>query len=100
MIERVDREPARIDPTLAVDVAFYSARARLAPGMIATVLLLLDIAPDGSVTAAKVIRSDAGEDANLAALEYARATHWAPGMINGEPRAMQASLTVILGERI
>lgn len=89
----------RIDPSLTVDVAFYSARAGLAPGIIATVLLLLDIAPDGAVTSAQVIRSDAGDAANFAALEYARATRWTPGMIDGQPRAMQASLTVILGER-
>lgn len=89
----------RIDPAIAVDVAYYSARAGLAPGMIATVLLLLDIAPDGTVTSARVVRSDAGDAASGAALDYARATRWTPGMIDGEPRAMQASLTVILGER-
>ena len=89
----------RIDPTLTVDVAFYSARAGLTPGIIATILLLLDISPDGSVTSAQIVRSNAGDAANAAAIQYAHATRWMPGKIGGEPRAMQASLTVILGER-
>jgi hypothetical protein len=36
---------------------------------------------------------------NAAAIDYAHATRWTPGTMGGEPRAMQASLTVILGER-
>ncbi len=90
----------RIDPILSADIAPYSARADLTPGLIATILLLLDISPDGSVTSAQVIRSNAGDAANAAAIQYAHATHWMPGKVGGEPRAMQASLTVILGERI
>ena len=90
----------RIDPTLAIDIAPYSARAELTPGLIATVLLLLEISPDGSVLSAQIVRSTAGDAANAAAIQYAHATHWMPGKVGGEPRAMQASLTVILGERI
>lgn len=89
----------RIDPGLAVDIAPYTARAELMPGIIATILLLLEIAPDGSVISAEIVRSNAGDAANAAAVQYAQATRWMPGKIGGEPRAMQASLTVILGER-
>jgi hypothetical protein len=52
------------------------------------------------VLSAEVVRSNCGDAANAAALDYSRATRWMPGTIAGEPRAMQASLTVILGERI
>jgi TonB family protein len=89
----------RIDPSLAVDIAPYSARADLGPGVVATVLLLLEVAPDGSVISAEIVRSNAGDAANAAAIQYAHATRWMPGKVGGEPRAMQASLTVILGER-
>ena len=89
----------RIDADLTVDIAPYATRAQLLPGMIATILMRLEIAPDGSVLSAQVIRSNGGDAANAAAIEYARATRWTPGKIGGEPRAMQASLTVILGER-
>jgi hypothetical protein len=89
----------RIDPALAIDVAPYSARAELTPGIIATILLLLEISPEGSVLSAQIVRSNAGDAANAAAIQYAHATHWMPGKVGGEPRAMQASLTVILGER-
>ena len=89
----------KIDPAAAIDAAPYEARAELAPGTVATVILLLEIAPDGSVLSAQVVRSNSGDAANAAALDYARATRWTAGLIDGEPRAMQASLTVILGER-
>jgi TonB family protein len=69
------------------------------PGFVATVILLLEISPDGSVMSAQVVRSNANDAANAAAIQYAHATRWMPGKIGGEPRAMQASLTVILGER-
>jgi len=89
----------KIDPAAAIDITAYTARAELSQGTVATVILLLEIAPDGSVMSAQVLRSNAGVAATAAALDYARATRWTPGMIDGEPRAMQASLTVILGER-
>jgi TonB family protein len=89
----------RIDPSFTVDIAPYSARAELTPGIVATILLMLEISPDGSVLSAEIVRSSAGEAANAAAIKYAQTTHWMPGKIDGEPRAMQASLTVILGER-
>jgi TonB family protein len=89
----------KLDTEPAVDIAAYSARAELAPGVVTTVIVLLEIGPDGAVTAAQVLRSTAGEAADAAALDYARATRWTPGRIDGEPRAMQASLAVILGER-
>jgi TonB family protein len=92
------RDMPRIDPEVRPDIASFSARAQLAPGTTATVMLTLEIAPDGSVMSAQVVRSNAGEAANEAAIDYARTTRWSPGMIDGEPHAMQASLTVILGE--
>lgn len=96
----LSRLPPMIDPELRVDVAAYSARALLPSGSVAAVILLLEIGPDGSVMSAQVVRSNAGEIANEAAIDYAKATRWKPGTVDGVPMAMQASLTVILGEQV
>jgi TonB family protein len=93
-------ESPRIDGDAHVYIAPYTARAQLAHGEVATVILLLQIAADGSVISAELVRSNGKEAANAAAMEYARATRWIPGLVDGEPRAMQASLTVILGEGV
>jgi TonB family protein len=93
-------QPPTIDPEVHLDVSTYSARALLPFGTVATVMLLLEISPDGSVMSAEVVRSDAGSAANEAALEYARSTQWRPGRVDGEAKTMQASLTVILGEQV
>lgn len=92
-------QPPIIDPEMHLDVSAYSARALLPAGSVAAVILLLDIGSNGSVLSAKVTRSDASEAAKEAAVDYALATRWIPGSVDGEPTAMQASLTVILGER-
>lgn len=91
-------EAPRIDPDAVLMTAPFAERAQLVPGEVVTVLLLLQIAGDGAVISAKIVRSNGSESANAAALDYARATRWIPGSIDGEPRPMQASLTVILGE--
>lgn len=92
-------QPPMINPNMRLDVSSYNARAGLPSGVVATVILLLEIGPDGSVMSAEVTRSNAEPNANEAALDYAKATQWMPGRVDGEPRVMQASLTVILGER-
>src|SRR5262245_7460919 len=91
-------QPPMIDPEMQLDVSSYTERAGLPAGVVATVILLLEIAPDGSVMSAEVTRSNAAEQANAAAVDYAKATQWMPGRVDGQPQAMQASLTVILGE--
>jgi TonB family protein len=88
----------RIDPLNGPDVTQYSARAHLPAGKIATVILNVSIGADGAVLTAEVVRSNGDESANAAAMDYARATRWIPGMVGGVPRPMPASLTVILGE--
>jgi TonB family protein len=91
-------EVPQIDPLSGPDVTRYSSRANLPAGRIATVLLTVSIDADGSVIDVEVVRSNGDESVNAAALDYARATRWIPGMVGGVPRPMQASLTVILGE--
>jgi hypothetical protein len=60
-------------------------------------MLLLQIGADGAVISAGIVRNG-GEAANTAAIDYARETRWIPGTIDGKSRAMQGSLTVILGD--
>jgi TonB family protein len=93
-------EAPKIDPDQWMNIAPFASRAQLAQGEVVTVILLLQIAADGSVISALVVRSNGNEAANEAAIEYAKATQWISGEIDGEPRAMQASLTVILGETV
>jgi TonB family protein len=79
-------------------IAEFSERANLPAGKTIKVMLSMAIGADGGVISAEVISSTGDEAANEAALDYARATRWIPGTVAGEARAMQASLTVILGE--
>lgn len=92
-------ESPRIDPDFQVSSAPFVSRAQLSAGEVATIILMLQIAADGSVISAEIVRSSGGEAASAAAIDYAKATRWIPGSIDGEPQAMQASLTVILGEK-
>jgi TonB family protein len=98
IVEEPAVEAPRIDPLFGPDVTPYSARANLAAGKTATVLLTVSIGADGAVISAEIVRGSGDESVNAAALDYARATRWIPGTIGGVPRPMQASLTVILGE--
>jgi TonB family protein len=91
-------EVPRIDPDHVVESAPFAGRAHLRDGAVATVLLALQIAADGSVLSARIVRSDGDESVNTAAVDYARATRWIPGSIDGAAQPMEASLTVILGE--
>lgn len=91
-------DPPKIDPSFAPDMARFTERANLPFGQSVTVLLLLDIAADGSVITARVARSSGNDDANSAAIEYAYTTRWIPGTVDGQPQVMKANLTVILGE--
>jgi TonB family protein len=91
-------EGPMIDPMWGPDIAEYSERANLSAGKTVKVILTVAIGADGAVISAEVLSSTGDEAANDAALDYARATRWIPGTVGGEPRAMQASLTVILGE--
>jgi TonB family protein len=92
-------DPPKVDPGFAPDMAFYSQRANLTHGTKASVMLLLDIAADGSVITAQLVRGSDDAAVNAVAIEYAKATRWIPGTVDGVPRTMQASLNVILGER-
>jgi TonB family protein len=91
-------EEPKIDPMWGPNIAEFSERANLPAGKTIKVMLSMAIGADGGVISAEVIRSTGDEAANDAALDYARATRWIPGTVAGEARAMQASLTVILGE--
>ncbi len=95
---RLQMESPRIDPSLALTTAPFVSRAQLLPGEVVTIMLLLQIGADGAVISAEIVRSNGGDAANVAAIDYARETRWIPGTVDGEPRAMQASLTVILGD--
>jgi TonB family protein len=90
-------EPPRLDSTGLPELGAYSARAALPNGQIATVVVMVEVAADGNVISAEVVRSTGNELANEVAMAYARDAKWIPGSVQGVPRPMKASLTVILG---
>jgi TonB family protein len=90
----------QIDPLSAPNISAFAERADLHDGKKVTVMLMISVGVDGSVISAQIVRSNGEASANTAALDYARATRWIPGTIDGQPQAMEASLTVILGERV
>jgi len=94
-----EMQPPRIDSEARMDMSGYNAQAMLSHGERAIVMLMLEIGEDGFVISAEVVRTEASERATAAALDYALATRWSPGKLDGEPSAMKASLTVILGEQ-
>jgi TonB family protein len=90
----------RIDPEWRLDLGPFISRAQLDHGEVVTVLMILQIAADGSVISAAIVRSNGDDAANSAAIDYAKTTRWIAGEVDGESQPMQASLTVILGETV
>jgi TonB family protein len=90
----------RIDPEWRLDLGPFISRAQLDHNEVVTVLMILQIAADGSVISAAIVRSNGDDAANSAAIDYAKTTRWIAGEVDGESQPMQASLTVILGEAV
>jgi TonB family protein len=79
-----------------VTSALFARRAGLAPGHAASVVLVVEILPDGTVGSVQVTRSFGDPTVDAAAVAYARRLRWIPGTQNHQAQAMRISLPVTL----
>jgi TonB family protein len=76
--------------------ALFARRAGLASGQAASVVLTVEILPDGTVGTVEVTRSFGDPAIDAAAVAYARRLRWVPGTQNHHAQAMRINLPVTL----
>lgn len=86
----------QIDSSTEVDATTYARKAGLLPGARASVLVAVLIDANGNVVKAFIVKGSGDDRIDQAASDYARVMHWIPGSIDGEPRAMQTQVTIVL----
>ncbi len=77
------------------DPARFSADLHLAAGS-ATVVLLIEVRPDGSTGSSEVSKSSGNSAADAAAIRYARTLHWIPGTRDRRAQSMRVRFPVTL----
>ena len=78
------------------DTEGYARKAGLQIGQAATVLLAIEVLPDGTVGEATVNRSSGTAAVDAAAIEYAKGLRWIPGTADHQPRAMRILFPITL----
>jgi len=78
------------------DLALFARQAGVTQGRPITVLLTIEVLPDGSVGRVRVCRSSGNAAADSAATDYAHLLRWTPGTVEHRPRAMQINFPVTL----
>jgi len=79
-----------------VDVRDFAQRAGVRPGHPVTVVLSVQVTPDGAANSVDVVRSSGSATADAAAIDYALSLRWIPGTVDRNPRAMRVMLPVTL----
>lgn len=79
-----------------VSAAVYARRAGLAPGESVTVLLVLEVLPDGRVGAVAVTRGTGEPRVDQLVIEYAQALRFTPGTQDRHAQRMRISLPITL----
>lgn len=74
----------------------FAIQAGMQPGQVATVVLIVEVLPDGSVGTISVSRGNGNPIVNEAAIEYARTLRWIPGTINQRNESMRISVPITL----
>ena len=80
----------------AVTPGSFARRAGLKAGQVASVVLAVEILPDGTVGAVEVPRGSGDLAIDAAAVAYARHLRWIPGTQEHRARAMRITLPVTL----
>lgn len=88
--------PPTIDSLQPIDPAPFARMAGLIEGRQIEIMVLIQVAYDGVATSVTLERGTGDERIDKAALAYARALHWVPGTMGGEPHSMRTRLTVTL----
>jgi TonB family protein len=73
----------------SVDIQQYAQRAQVRPGQPATVVLSIEVQPDGTVRSTTVIRSCGDRRVDILAMDYARRLIWFPGTVGQQPQTMR-----------
>jgi TonB family protein len=79
-----------------VDAAAFARRAGLAPGQVASVVLTVEVLPDGTVGSVEVARGFGDPVVDAAAIAYGRLLRWIPGTRDHRAETMRVSLPVTL----
>jgi len=79
-----------------VRVETFARRARLPAGQVASIVLTVEVLPDGTVGAIEITRGSKNPLADAAAVAYARRLRWIPGTDNHHAEAMRVQLPVTL----
>ena len=87
-------------PTLSrfqpVDPAAFARRAGLPPGQAASVVLTVEVLPDGTVGTVEIARGFGDVAVDAAAVAYGRSLRWIPGTRGHHAEAMRITLPVTL----
>ncbi len=84
------------DPADRIDETLFALRAGLMTGESVTIVLRVDVLPDGSIGDVSVQSSSGNPAADLEALALARARRWIPGTLHQHAVAMRIQYVVTL----
>jgi TonB family protein len=84
---------SRLQP---VSVDTFARRAGLKDGQAASVVLTVEILPDGTVGRVELLQGSGNPDADVAAVAYARELRWIPGTLDHRAQVMRINLPVTL----
>ncbi len=79
-----------------VDPASFARRAGLTAGQVASVLLTVEVLPNGRTGTVEVLRGFGNAMVDAAAVAYARQLRWTPGTQNYHAQPMRINLPVVL----
>jgi TonB family protein len=79
-----------------VDPASFARRAGLTAGQVASVLLTVEVLPNGRTGTVEVLRGFGDPMVDAAAVAYARHLRWTPGTQNHHAQPMRINLPVAL----
>jgi TonB family protein len=88
--------PPHLDPSFAISEMSVLRRSGVHLERSMTVVLALDIAANGTVQAIAVEQTSGDPAVDEAAINYARACRWIPGLENGQQAAMRIRFPVTL----
>jgi TonB family protein len=74
----------------------FARRAGLAAGQAASVVLTVEVLPDGTVGGIELTRGSGNPAADAAAIAYARRLRWIPGTHDRQAQVMRISLPIVL----
>jgi TonB family protein len=84
------------DPSGGVDASAFAIQAGLVPGESVTIILQVNVLPDGSAGAIALQSSSGNPSADSEAIAFARALRWIPGTLQRRAVSMLIQYAVTL----